>query len=349
MSFKTGFLQIEEVVVPSLEQQDSIDYEGDNGSVFVTTNESRQDISIRELSTKELSSSGDTFIGVSGLSALNLAAARAISQKNMKHIVMVDCSERVQNFWISMRTIITESHTAQEALSKIENLIDEKKFEYFPNACQCCGGPSTVAEEYKRDLREEVRTGISWLSDEKRFQKIKNIFKNNRFDFFKLNLCKPKTMTKLLQHMKGKKLDSIYLSNIKEYAQSRGFLHRFHECLSLLFSSVASRDALIIDTQTRSCSSCERLAQKVFKREIGEPIEMSFPGRPIGRCFPQQAQVSAEPTMPSLLYPFSFLPQKRPRTDAFPEFLPGNFGIKQKNFSSDSMEQGSWKPTPVLI
>lgn len=353
MSIQENTFREQHINIPILLQQDSDRIEHDEG-VYFTTNEGEQKDTIRKLSEKHINTTADTIVGVSGLCTLNIGSTRAISQKNINHLIMIDCSKHVQNFWKNMEKIIKESQTRQEAHQKIENLIDRKKFKYYSRFCQCRA--RALAEDHKRSLKKEIESDISWLSDNRRFERIKGIFDANHFKFFKLDLFEPQTMDPLVEYMKGKTLDFIYLSNVGEYAENSGKLHKFRESLAPILNP--ARRALIVDTRMRSCC-CEKLTQKVFirnKASLEECFPESSPKYEIETMIPKPTTIfDFLPLQPQNPFTIFSLPKRQASPKIPPELLPGSLGIRkneleQKNALSEfSNSPEQFTPSSVLM
>lgn len=295
----------------SLERQISTDYhlpqvfstigecEGisDNAHrVFLVTNEYGQSSTLDKL--KRHPTNGDTMIGVSGFFTLNAASIRATTSekpsKGIKYLVLVDRSKRVNDFWISMQNIIADSSDRIKALNEIKSLLMMKRDIYYTRSSPSQSSSFSSASYYIHQLEEEVRSGKSWLSTNEQYGKIKRIFDAGHFTFKRLNLCNKDAMDEIATIMEENQmsLDSLYLSNTREYAEDDGLLEVYQKSLDRL----ATKKAFVIDTKPRGCFSCVPLTQRVFRRNRSN-LSVCFPTRPPSEC---QSPPSTTTTSPVL-------------------------------------------------
>jgi hypothetical protein len=168
-------------------------------STFIVTNEhSASDYLIEE---SEEQCEGTLFIGTSGLSALDLVTP------SIDHILMVDISSRVKDFWRAIEPIIRASTDREDCASKL--------IERFINDYRDNGEQSSFLEFIQQDRIIPVR----WLMDDRSFKVIWEIVKNRRFAFLQADFTNPKACKEIRNVLDRYELINriTYLSNIIEY------------------------------------------------------------------------------------------------------------------------------------
>lgn len=260
--------------------------------LFLTTNEEGQDSTLEKLSRHELN--GDTIVGVSGFFILNAASCRGItsehSREGIRNIIVLDKSIPLEDFWENTVRIVKTSSDRFEVADRIEKLLMDKRKLYYGYNCCCDGCLQEDVKSRIRRLRCEITSGQSWLSSDLRFERIKRIFGENRFVFKRVDLCDSATVHDIASRMRacGMKLDMVYLSNVREYAEDDGYLAEFRQSLNPLVSS----DGFLVDTKPREGSLYNRvkLTQRVSRRRKAA-IATCFPASPgRKRKLPQKKQ-----------------------------------------------------------
>jgi len=172
------------------------------GFVYPVTNETGQKETIQTM--ENLPSAGNTLIGVSVFFLLNVAAVRGDA---IKALMCIDLSSRVEAFWYDFKKVITSSVTIEETTRKVIELVTQKASVYFKDNC------SQVPIEL---LKREISEGVSWLSSDERFCRIKRIFAEGRFVFMLADLRNAETTYSIREKMTriGLVADSVYLSNL---------------------------------------------------------------------------------------------------------------------------------------
>jgi hypothetical protein len=231
---------------------------------------------------------GDVMMGVSGFYTLNVAAVRAQNNgQKIPYLLLVDCSTRVEKFWIKMQEIMQEAKTPQDVSLKILDFASSNPEEFWKpshsNNSQCVKEASRKrAYTDVNNLALEIESGTSWLSSQEKFETIKQIFKD-RFAFVRLDFFDGKSVRALCSRISqlNFKFDSIYLSNMREHAEIDRNLPGFHESLKEL-KSVITDKTLFIDTKPRVVQKnyTGDLTQRVVRNIWSAKIEDSFPYSP---------------------------------------------------------------------
>jgi len=176
-------------------------------NVFVVTNELHSEKVLESM--KERLITGNTGIYTSGLFSLDLAAAeRAHSSGDLENIIVIDRASNVRDFWSETEKIIRDNDNKDNAFQKIKELITKNKNRYFPT--------SGLTADHTSSLAAKINTGMSFLSTDEKYKKIRDIFCNDRFAFIQLDLCDQDSTKRLGELLVARSLtiDTLYVSNI---------------------------------------------------------------------------------------------------------------------------------------
>ena len=240
------------------------EYDKYNDGLFLTTNESNQNETLDKL--RRICMNGNTAIGVSGCFILNAVAIRGygaspLSAKKIEQIVIVDRDVCVEQFWDFMRNLLQKPNLSREAAKQaIEKEIISNSGKYWPN------NSSIIATGYKEILDCEIECGISFLSDETKFQVIHKIAMNGNLIFKRLDMFDPASLTAVAEALKkeGHAVDMVYVSNVSEYAsnpvQKSGFLKSVEQIVDVATLVIAAE------------SSKGTTTQRVMRRACGKKI-----------------------------------------------------------------------------
>ena len=214
--------------------------EGKDGPTYqlcLVSNEAEHVKTIQKLNT--LPVTGRVCIGVSCFFTLDAVAAKASLLKKkggtIDHILIIDCSLKVEHFWQKMQQIVLESGDRHVALQAVKDLLMKEKERYYGNILK--RNPERTAKRFLQILKQEVREDqISWLSTDRRFKKIKAIFEGGRFLFKRANLKDTEAMKAIAEVLKERelKVDMLYLSNVFHWLSGPEERERFHHNVSLL-------------------------------------------------------------------------------------------------------------------
>lgn len=223
--------------------------QGAQEDVYLTTNEAGQETTLRK-AAKYPVTIGKVLLFVSGFCGLNLAAARgrdSESHSKIKYLLCVDKSDQTELFWKMISSVVPTS-TREEAISKIRAINLGNPTALYP--CTCWGGKKAKIEDV--DLKEEISNQISWLSTDASYACIQKIFQKKHFAFIKGDMFNPGTTRSLAQVLQdhGLVLDTIYLSNLREYAEIQGCLPQFRSAMHELQRACFDQ-TYVVDTKPR--------------------------------------------------------------------------------------------------
>jgi hypothetical protein len=248
-----------------------LSYDNFEHRLFLTTNERGDQATFEKLAKESVE--GNTLIAVSGFFGLDLASIKGTksgSPKRIEHIIVLDRSPRVEHFWAEMKTIIKGTTQRDEVIKKILDLLERKKEIFFSGDEDETS--SEVLKDQINDLQLTIKHGISWLSSDERFNRIKAIFDREAFTFIRMDLCDSQAATILAAEMKKINFttDTLYLSNVYEYIV-RIEDEQFHRTLMEgLFKSAAllmNPRTTVIHAPMHShfCTDCDVLTQASSK------------------------------------------------------------------------------------
>ncbi len=227
----------------------------------------------------------EVILAVSGFFGLNVASMRGEKSqdpsKKLSYLIFIDCNARIQKFWSLMSEVICRAQN--EKIGK-EDIIQTLKRNAGLFWVEKCGAsPGEIAIIYCDNLEREVQAGNSWLSTVERFKTIQRLFQERRFLFKPINLFNRTQMQKLCQSVQALqiKFDTVYLSNIKEYAENEGKLSEFREAVGEL-RAVVSDQTLFIDTKSRMQGTWgqQEHVQRVTQKFLQSSMEKRFPPSP---------------------------------------------------------------------
>lgn len=218
---------------------------------MVVTNEN-YDQAFEEIKAKPVV--GNLMIAVSGLYCLSLYAHRT----HLNYLLVVDCGLRVNHFWGEIKKIVLESADRHRASGRINHLVLTQHARYF-------SGHNTISSEAMALLNItyqacEINSGISWLSDEGKYQRIKSHFAAGRIAFKQIDLYDPEATKHLGTMLKlcNLSVDLFYLSNIWEYAVQRKKLTLYTQGIKPLIDY----STFIIEAERREELLHQRIIQK---------------------------------------------------------------------------------------
>lgn len=218
---------------------------------------------------------GNTMVATSSLFAIDLFALREMGRTDpdqVVNLVVIDRSQRVEHFWQEVTKIIRGSSHRNETIEKIKALVIDHKTLYFSG--DETSTPEAQSQRTIKAFHDEMARGVSWLSEDSRFLKVKKLFEQNRFAFLRLDFCDRQAMQSLAKTLLAQKLtlDTIYLSNVYEYTIVARPLHTVPKQKELQNSFRAGMAVLIspktyvVDTYPRLCYSCDMLKQRTRVR-----------------------------------------------------------------------------------
>lgn len=162
----------------------------------------------------------ETILGVGCFFTLDVASLQGTKSidksRSIKHIIIFDRGYRVEHFWQNAEKIIKESENRLEVIEKIKALLKTHANYYFKEY-RNSDSPEQEAANECAVFDTAIEKHYSWLSDDIRFEKIKNIFINNCFYFGRVDLFRKLSLDWFKEAMNANKLDAAYLSNLGEF------------------------------------------------------------------------------------------------------------------------------------
>jgi len=255
--------------------------------VYVTTNEVDEDLTTKKL--REIDDVGKVYIGTSGFSNLNMVGAR----KSIEYIIIIDASKITALFWRNIAQIIIGSETKESCLEKIKNHINESTSIYFPNIDK--ESLSYILISCMQDLDSPK----IWLRDDRQYERIKEIFKNNCFAMVTADFIDTVAVGQIHKILERKKLevDTIYLSHVQNYIAPDDF-GAYENSLELLLS----KKTIVVDTHDYPFKVTLELSRRYYpdsnlqtfinmglKEDSGIPIRQRVRqrnGEPISKLYP---------------------------------------------------------------
>jgi hypothetical protein len=126
--------------------------------------------------------------------------------------------------------------------------------------------------------------GSSWLSSEESYSRIQQIFQNKNFVFIRGDLFKSETTKKVAEilQQKGLFLDTLYLSNLREYAEVQNRLDSFRSAVKEL-QVICDENTYLVDTRPRCdpLHTCSPLTQRMRRGFYNASMEDVLPASPI--------------------------------------------------------------------
>jgi len=252
---------------------------------YLTTTE-HNDNQVLDAAAKSKVGAAKVALFTSGFFGLNLASVRdsaTSSTEGVEYLLNVDYSSTVEYFWEHVKPIIV-SNDRKGTIAKINDFIFTNRNKLFPG-CSCCS--VRKAESGLRNLQREISQGTSWLSSDERFQKIQSIFKANKFACVRADLTDEKATEEIARNLaeKGLTLDTIYVSNIREYTECDDKLALFQKAMEKL-KSVSTKETLVVDTAVRDkgSHSDEKQMQQIRKGFVDATMQEYFPASPNSAC-----------------------------------------------------------------
>lgn len=157
-------------------------------------------------------------------------------------------------------------NTITEAKKAVYDIMSENAEFFFRRSRKTSffmESPTEQAGVSYEDFITEIRQGLSWLSCKKRFSIILELFRQHHFFFVRADFSDPVVMQKLQRRLAEglMHLDTLYLSNVREYVSVDGRITSFQNSMR----SFISPQTLLIDTDIREGGvyGSTRLVQRV--------------------------------------------------------------------------------------
>lgn len=230
--------------------------EKEENRLFVTTTESNCEIVLAEAANYKVGAA-KVALFTSGFFGLNLASTRGTQSsfdERVEYLLNVDNSKTLEYFWENIKPIIV-SNGREGTIEKISEFIVKNHAKLYQNrkcSCKCPCSSFKIAQGAVHSLGMEIKKGLSWLSSDDKFGRIQTIFKANKFAFVRADLTDEKATEAIASALKtgNFSLDSIYLSNVREYTEYNKKLELFQKAMEKL-KAVSTPETLVVDTKVR--------------------------------------------------------------------------------------------------
>lgn len=238
--------------------------------LFISSNETQQAQTLEALAQKTITA--NTLMGVSGFFTLNMAAnigKRQNNQRNIEAIILVDRSVRAEHFWNATKGIVTESADRITVIENVKKLLKNEQSRYFSGA----GTDKAEMKEALKLVKNDIKEGTSWLSNNVKFQKVKQVFDANRFQFLRLDFFEKGSFSELAQAMQTHHLavDTLYLSNIWLYALSIDDRQNYLDNVI----QIVAPETVVVHAQSEDCMKCYPARQSLHSnRDLASIIPL---------------------------------------------------------------------------
>lgn len=216
---------------------------------------------------------------------LNLASARGentLEKVGPEYLLCVDTSQKVPLFMRKVKEI-AESNDRMETIRKINDFILANHADLYVSTCSCCSTEDKAKYQIS-NLEKDIKRNVSWLSSDERFAKIQAIFRADKFALLSADLSDSNAMQAIADALKANNLtlDTLYLSNVREYEEHDGKLDSFRSAVEKL-KAVATPETLVVDTKVRSggTHSNEDQIQQLRRGFLETPVKDFFPQSPV--------------------------------------------------------------------
>jgi hypothetical protein len=241
----------------------------DDHRLFLVTNEEEHDAVLESLYYEE--QRGNLLLSNSGMMTLNVFVVR--EHLRPMHVLVVDCSLRVERFWLAFKEVIEVSATKEDFIPRFVAMFKSRAKEFYSPRARI-GIEERAALHYKA-FSDEITSGINWLTLRGGFDKVKKLFIERRFAFKRADWSEIH-VTKALKEVMSRNrliLDTLVQNNISEYCEASGaaVFEAYRRSLDML----CLPSTLIVKTSTRCACDGEPLFQEVILRGK-RPIESIF-------------------------------------------------------------------------
>jgi len=213
---------------------------------------------------------GNLIVGIADFSLLNAVAIRDYQNTHSSpYLLLIERSLQVESFWKKLPATIKLAKNRHDAISRIDSLLrTNNSFGASPDYSPM------------QELNEEIKSNISWLSDDARFVKVQTMFAQGRIAFKRLNFYDSNAFAKLARifeyhHLK---VDLLYLSNVHDFF----CLEQDEKQYVRSIKAISSPDTMIIRLVTMCCIRCEAIRGQMIYLP-GDPNLFNFKIR--RKCF----------------------------------------------------------------
>ncbi len=232
----------------------------ENYEVNVRTNEQGLANVQKALATWKLI--GEGFIGTSAMCNLDLVS----EMPKIKYIFIIDPSKLVGLFWKNMTLLIAKSTNRKECRRQIQDHLKDHMKSYLPLRHQ--GDSVKLAAKFSEAMNMEC----CWLSNRRRYDKIKEIVKNNSPIWLPLNYTDVAACKQIKEVWEKHRLQigAAYISNIHDFIYPNDFAAYATSLKTLL-----CKNSIVIDTHDRRFVTTQKLSRLFTDGNLGTQI--AFP------------------------------------------------------------------------
>ena len=196
--------------------------------LYLNTNEKDQEKTLDMMQRAKIV--GNTYLGTSALFNLNVVAVR----ENIEYVIIYDRSYAVHLFWQLFIEILKASEDRKNALVRLEKMLKRKEVIFFsksirpqerlPALLRKRIGLETSINISK--LHDEIRSNISFLSDDIRYDRIRELALKGRIKCLRMDLENSTSFEKLASQLSERNLiiDILYVSNTRQYCAPENYL-----------------------------------------------------------------------------------------------------------------------------
>lgn len=216
-------------------------------SLFLTGDEGGKPEAIAKVKKHPLTAGADVALMTSGMLGLNFATQRGTGssdQRRIAKVISVDYSSVTEVFWERFGILLKSSDDRTTLISALFlELLQNAPFYFTP-------------DDYERrskaqldDLKDEIDNGRHFLSTDEGYAEVRKLFKEKRFVHLRADLADPRLTDSIccILQSRNEKLETLYLSNISDYANHEDRHKDFVSALEKL-KPVILPDTIFIDS-----------------------------------------------------------------------------------------------------
>lgn len=254
-------------------------------SLFLNCNDEGREKTLQTCAKYPVHEKATTALITSGFFGLTLANRRGTnseSQVKVRYVISIDNGNPTRIFWQEVSRLLQMSSSRKEFIVAVEDVLIKRVEEFY-----LLQSPRINGIKLKDELRifnEEIAQQKHLLSSDEGYLWAKALFAEKRFIHLDADLCDPKVTQAVATALKsiGQAFDTIFLTNVADYALLEGRLDSYHCALEKL-KSAASDDTLVVDSAhtplTIKQLSCP--PQRVRKKFVATAIRSAFIPSPI--------------------------------------------------------------------
>ncbi|MCB1112896.1 MAG: hypothetical protein H7A37_05320 [Chlamydiales bacterium] len=258
---------------------------------FLELNECNQHTSLEMLGDhKKTPAEGSVMIGTAAFFNFNAIAARHFP---IEKLIIIYNSPDSKCFWNKFSAIMGEANPRKLWHHRLlaylcpwarSRPVPEKPRKFFIKKIEKLLEDEKLIPQNIQELtpvREVIEDRISWLADDKSFERIRQLFVEKRVEFHQASYTNPDSILKVIESIpEERKVDMLYLSNSREDAVKKKEYANYIASLHII-RKVCTNSTCVIDTIPRD-NGCLNLRQRVtmnFCDILKDPVttERRFP------------------------------------------------------------------------